>query len=62
MAYKLALPHQWTIHPMFHASLLTPYIETIEHRMNYTRPPPNIMGGEEQYKVEAIKSHQHHGK
>src|SRR5229473_6943892 len=31
VTYKLALPHQWTIHPIFHASLLTPYSETIEH-------------------------------
>src|SRR6266851_4891677 len=43
--YKLALPHQWTIHPMFHASLLTPYSETKEHRENYSQPPPDLVGG-----------------
>ncbi len=34
--YKLMLPHQWTIHPMFYTSLLTLYSETIEHRENYS--------------------------
>ncbi len=34
--YKLALPHQWTIHPVFHMSLLTPYIKTKEHGENYS--------------------------
>ena len=61
VAYKLELPHQWNIYPVFHTSLLTPYVETIEHGPNYTRPPPDLMGGEEQYKVEAICSHQRHG-
>jgi hypothetical protein len=60
--YRLALPPQWTIHPIFHASLLTPYVETIEHGENYLRPPLDLIGGKEQYKVEAIKSHWHHGK
>jgi hypothetical protein len=62
VAYKLALPHQWTIHLVFHASLLTPYVKTIEYDENYLRPLPDLMGGEEQYKVKAIRSHRHHGK
>ena len=36
VTYKLVLPHQWTIHPMFHASLLTPYSKTIECGENYS--------------------------
>ncbi len=36
VTYKLMLPHQWTIHPMFHTSLLTPYSETKEHGENYS--------------------------
>ena len=42
---------------MFHVSLLTPYIKTIEHGENYSKPPPDLMGGEEQYEVKAIRSH-----
>jgi len=57
VTYKLALPHQWTIHPVFHASLLTPYSETKEHGENYSRLPPNLMGDAEQYEVKAICSH-----
>jgi len=54
VVYQLKLPPQWTIHPVFHASLLTPYVETSEHGTNYTRPPPDMIEGEEQYEVEAI--------
>src|SRR6266851_7960259 len=43
VTYKLVLPHQWTIHSMFHTSLLTPYVETIEHRENYSQPPLDLM-------------------
>jgi hypothetical protein len=57
VAYKLALPPQWTIHPVFHASILTPYVETKEHGENYSRPPPDLIEGEEQYEVETIRSH-----
>jgi len=57
VVYQLKLPPQWTIHPMFHASLLTPYVETNEHRTNYTRPPPDMIKGEEQYEVKAIRAH-----
>ena len=57
VTYKLVLPHQWTIHPVFHVSLLTPFIKTIEHGENYSRPPPDLVRDVEQYKVEAICSH-----
>jgi hypothetical protein len=62
VAYKLALPPQWTIHPIFHASILTPYIETKEHGENYSRPPLDLIEGKEQYEVETIRSNQRHGK
>jgi len=60
--YKLELPFQWTIHLVFHASLLTPYIEMIEHRENFSQPPPDLVDNDEQYKVETIWSHQHQGR
>jgi len=33
--YKLKLPLKWTIHPVFHAILLTPYEENEVHRENF---------------------------
>ncbi len=60
--YKLALPSQWTIHPVFHTSLLTPYSKTKEHGENYSWPPPDLVGDEEQYEVKAIHSHRHQGR
>jgi hypothetical protein len=46
---------------MFHASLLTPYVETKEHSPNYSQPPPDLIDRKEQYKVKAICSHRHYG-
>jgi hypothetical protein len=57
VVYQLKLPPQWSIHPIFHASLLTPYIKTNEHGANYTRPLPDMIKGKEQYEVEAIRAH-----
>ena len=53
-AYRLKLPDQWRIHPVFHASLLTPYHENETHGPNFIRPPPDIVEGEEEYEVETI--------
>jgi len=39
---------------VFHVDLLTPYKETVIYRSNYTRPPPDLINGEEEYKVERV--------
>jgi hypothetical protein len=52
--YRLELPTQWSIHPVFHIDLLTPYRETIMHSPNFTRPAPELVEGEEEYSVEKI--------
>jgi len=43
------------MHPVFHNSLVSPYKETTAHRPNFTRPPPDIIEGEDDhYEVEDI--------
>ena len=58
--YRLTLPHQWKIHDVFHASLLSPYKETEVHGPNYTNPPPDLVDGNEEYEVETILAHRKH--
>src|SRR5712672_3420731 len=62
VAYQLALPQSWGIHDMFHASLLLPYKETPVYGPNYTRPPPDLIEDVEEYEVETIINHRHHGR
>ena len=55
--YRLALPKQWRIHPVFHTGLLSPYRMTDTHGPNHTMPPPDLIDGEEEYEVEQIINH-----
>ncbi len=61
VAYRLGLLSNWRIHDVFHASLLTPYHETYAHGPNFTQPPPDLINGEEEYKVEQIVAHRQFG-
>src|SRR6266850_1759350 len=39
--YRLNLPEKWKIHSTFHATLLSPYVETEKYGVNFTEPPPD---------------------
>ena len=52
--YKIRIPRHWKIYDVFCANLITPYKETTMHGPNYSRPPPDLVDGEEEFKVEQI--------
>jgi Chromo (CHRromatin Organisation MOdifier) domain len=54
VVFQLALPPQWHIHNVFHASLLTPYKETEEYGENFAQPPLELIEGQEEYEVEQV--------
>ena len=62
VAYQLQLPPAWTIHNVFHTSLLTRYHETQKHGPNYTQPPPQIIDGDQEFEVERVMGHRYFGK
>ena len=57
IVYQLRLPKMWKIHPVFHASLLSPYRENAVHGPNFPSPPPDLINREEEYEVEKILCH-----
>jgi Chromo (CHRromatin Organisation MOdifier) domain len=59
--FQLALPPQWCIHNVFHASLLMPYKEIEEHGDNFMQPPLELIDRQEEYKVEQIMNSWHTG-
>ena len=56
-SYKLHLPPTRKMHPIFHASLLSTYLETKEHSPNFLSPPPSLIHGAEEYTVKTIIAH-----
>jgi len=62
VTYKLRLPIQWNIHNMFYGRLLSPYRKTDIHGKNFPEPPPDLIDGEEEYKVESIRDHRKQGR
>src|SRR5579863_8880869 len=54
VTYQVDLPPSWKIHNAFHASLLSPYQEMLEHGQNFTEPPPDLIDGEQEWEVERI--------
>ena len=56
------IPEQWKIHDVFHVDLLTPYRETEFYGANYAQPPPDLIGEEEQYKVEQVLDERNYGR
>src|SRR5271169_3980254 len=62
VTYRLKLPLTWRIHNVFHATLLKPYKETEVHGENFTRPPPDLIEGEEVYEIEEILNHRRRGR
>ena len=52
--FKLKLPPQWKIHPVFHATLLSPYKQNETHGPSFSTPPPDMVQGEEEYEVEKL--------
>ena len=57
LSYQLKLPTSWKIHPVFHASLLSPYKENDVHGPNFPAPPPDLINNEEEYEIEQILKH-----
>jgi hypothetical protein len=62
VTYQLRLPDSWKIHNVFHATLLRPYIENEVYGNNYPRPLPELLEGEEVYKVKMILKHRRRGR
>ena len=61
--YRLKLPWKWNkVYPVFNTVLPTKYSEMDEHGPNYHKPPPDLVEGEEEYKVEAIVNHKKTGR
>jgi hypothetical protein len=62
VTYQLKLPLSWKINNMFHVTLLQPYKENEKtYEANFLKPPPELVEGDELYKVRTILGHRRRG-
>ena len=57
ITYQLHLPKTWKIHLVFHAFLLLSYHKNSIYGLNFPAPPPDLIKGEEEYKIKKILCH-----
>ncbi len=62
VTYCLNLPPTWQIHNAFHALTHSLYYKMREYRVNYTKPPPNLIDREPEWEVEQILASWHIGR
>ena len=60
--FHLQLPAHWTIHNVFHASLLTPARTTESYGIVHENPPPDLIDGQQEYEVATIRNSRQHGR
>ena len=58
ITYELKLLKTWKIHLVFHTFLLSRYGKNPVHSLNFPKPPPDLIAGEEEYEIERILCHQ----
>ena len=57
ITYQLHLPKTWKIHPVFYATLLSPYHNNDIHSLNFPAPPSDLITGEKEYEIDWILHH-----
>jgi hypothetical protein len=54
VTYRVQLPAQWKVHNAFHASLLHPHKAMELYGETFTKPPPDLITGQEEWEVENV--------